>query len=287
MDRYGTYSLVYLPASAQARGPVGQQTRRLDVDRALRDLPLDPLEVGDRLAERGALLDVLGGVHERALGQADAARGHDRAHGVEAEHGQAEAADLADDVLGRDVDVGQDQLAGVDAAHAHLVVGAAHVDAVPGALDDEGGDGVVRPARRVARLGEDGVPVRLLDARHPALGAVEDPAARHRRRARRGSACPSRRCRPGARTARRRPAATRRRSRAGSCFFCSSVPAIITGPVGRRVSSSISAAVLEYLATSSMAMARPRIPAPEPPYSGGMHRPSRPASRKASKRSAG
>ena len=70
-------------------------------------------------------------------------------------------------------------------------------------------------------------------------------------------------------------------------FFCSSVPAIMTGPVGSRVSRSISAAALEYLATSSMARARPRIPAPEPPYSSGMHRPRRPASRNASKTSVG
>ncbi len=69
--------------------------------------------------------------------------------------------------------------------------------------------------------------------------------------------------------------------------FCFSVPAIMTGPVGRRVSSSIKAAVLEYLATSSMAIARPRIPAPDPPNSVGMHRPSRPASRKAAKMSSG
>ena len=69
--------------------------------------------------------------------------------------------------------------------------------------------------------------------------------------------------------------------------FCSSVPAIMTGPVGRRVNSSISAAELEYFATSSMARARPRMPAPEPPYSVGMHSPRRPASRKASKTSAG
>ena len=47
--------------------------------------------------------------------------------------------------------------------------------------------------------------------------------------------------------------------------FCASVPAIMTGPVGRRVSKSIRAAELEYLATSSMAMARPRMPAPDPP----------------------
>ena len=61
--------------------------------------------------------------------------------------------------------------------------------------------------------------------------------------------------------------------------FCSSLPAIITGPVGSRVSSSMSAAVFEYLATSSMAMVSPRMPAPDPPYSSGMHSPSRPASR--------
>ena len=69
--------------------------------------------------------------------------------------------------------------------------------------------------------------------------------------------------------------------------FCSSVPAIRTGPVGRRVNSNIRAALLEYLATSSMAIAKPRIPAPAPPYSLGMHRPSSPASRNAAKRSSG
>ena len=42
--------------------------------------------------------------------------------------------------------------------------------------------------------------------------------------------------------------------------FCSSLPAIITGPVGRRVSSSISAAVFEYFATSSMAMRQAEDP---------------------------
>ena len=47
------------------------------------------------------------------------------------------------------------------------------------------------------------------------------------------------------------------------CFW-SSLPAMRTGPTGSRVSSSISAAAFEYLATSSMAMVRPRMPAPGP-----------------------
>ena len=166
-----------LPCVGQDRGSIRQQAGGLDVDGALGDLPLDPLEVRDGLAEGGPLLHVVGGVHERALGQADAPGGDDRAHGVQPEHGQAEAAHLADHVLGRDVDVGQEQLTGVDAAHAHLVVGAAHLDPVPGPLHDEGGDGVVGPAGRLARLGEDGVPVRLSHAGHPALGAVQHPAA--------------------------------------------------------------------------------------------------------------
>src|SRR5271165_2606729 len=69
--------------------------------------------------------------------------------------------------------------------------------------------------------------------------------------------------------------------------FCSSDPAISSGPVGRRVSSNMSEHVLEYFATSSTATVSPRMPAPEPPYSGGMHSPRSPASRNASNTSCG
>ena len=69
--------------------------------------------------------------------------------------------------------------------------------------------------------------------------------------------------------------------------FCSSDPAISSGPVGRRVSSSMSAHVLEYFATSSIATVSPRMPAPEPPYSGGMQSPRSPASRNAANTSSG
>ena len=45
------------------RGAVREQARRFDLGRELGDLPLDALHVGDRLAERGALLHVLDRVH--------------------------------------------------------------------------------------------------------------------------------------------------------------------------------------------------------------------------------
>ena len=47
------------------------------------------------------------------------------------------------------------------------------------------------------------------------------------------------------------------------------------------------AALFEYFATSSMAIVSPRMPAPEPPYSSGMHNPRRPASRNTANRSSG
>ena len=102
-------------------------------------------------------------------------RGHDRPHGVETEHGESKAPHLANDVLGGDPDVGEDQLTGIDPLDAHLVIGAADLDPLEAPLDDERGDRIVGPARDVASgLGEHGVPVGLAHPRHPALGAVED-----------------------------------------------------------------------------------------------------------------
>ena len=105
----------------------------------------------------------------------------------------------------------------------------------------------------------------------------------------RARACACRR-RPSRRRARRG-----RRRRAvvpfampGKYFcFCSSFPAIMIGPVGKRVKSSISPKTLEYFVTSSIAIVRPMMPAPEPPYSSGMHRPSRSAFLNSSKMSWG
>src|SRR3989440_4781557 len=47
------------------------------------------------------------------------------------------------------------------------------------------------------------------------------------------------------------------------------------------------AAAFEYFATSSMAIVRPRMPAPPPPYSSGMHRPVSPVSTNSANRSSG
>ena len=160
----------------QHGSPVGQQPGRLNVDGELGDLPLDALEVGDGLCEGLPLLCVVRGLHERALGQTDAARGDDRAHGVQAQHGQAEAVHLTDDVVGRHVDIAEHQLAGVHPLDAYFLAGAAHLDPVA-PFHDEGRHRIVSPAGGVARRGEDGAPVRLPHPRHPALGAIQHPAA--------------------------------------------------------------------------------------------------------------
>src|SRR5436190_1368578 len=124
-------------AVGHPRGAVGEQPRGLDLGCELGDLPLDALEVGDRLTERLALLHVLDRVHQCALGEPDPAGGHDRPHRVEPEHGKAESTDLADHVLGRHAYAVEDEFAGVDTLHAHLAVDAADVDARPRALHDE------------------------------------------------------------------------------------------------------------------------------------------------------
>ena len=177
------------------------------------------------------------------------------------------------------------ELAGVDAAHAHLVVGAADADARPRPFDDEARDvGVLARVGRTG-LGEHAVPVGLHDTGHPALRAGEHPvvAVAHGLGAHADDVAAGLRLGQAEAGPHARP--SRRRARtAASAPRC---PRSAPGPVGRRVSSSISAAVLEYFATSSIASVRPMIPAPPPPYSSGTTRPSRPVSRNSSKRSCG
>ncbi len=121
-------------------------------------------------------LDVVRRVHEGTFGEADTAGGHDGPHGVESEHGESKAPDLANDVFGGNSDVGEHQLTGVDSLHPHLVIGAADLDALEVPLDDECGHRIVGPAGHVtAGLREHRVPVRLAHPRHPTLGPIEDP----------------------------------------------------------------------------------------------------------------
>ena len=141
---------------------------------------------------------------------------------------------------------------------------------------------------RLARLGEHRVPVGLGDPRHPALGARQHPPAlavgvRH---------CPGphahrRRCRPGAPTARTRPAAT------PSAMPGRYAPLLLLGPgdqdrpgrePGEQQHEGGRVRVLGDLLDGDREAEDAR---PRPAESSGMHRPSRPASRKASKRSSG
>src|SRR5262249_51937127 len=137
------------------RGAVRKEPGRLDLGRQFGDLPLDALEIGDRLPERLALLDVLHRVHQGAFGEPDAAGGHDRTHRVEPEHGETDPSDLADHVLGRHAHVVEDELAGVDTLDAHLLVDPPDIDPGPRTLDDERAHTVVGARVEGARLGED------------------------------------------------------------------------------------------------------------------------------------
>src|SRR2546429_310548 len=123
-----------LAAVRHPRGAVGEQPRGLDLGGELRDLPLDALEVGDRLPERLALLHVLDRVHQCALGEPDAPGGDDRPHRVEPEHGEPEPTDLADHVLRWYAHAVEDELPGVDALDPHLSIDVADIDAGPRTL---------------------------------------------------------------------------------------------------------------------------------------------------------
>jgi len=183
---------------------------------------------------------------------------HDGSHGVEPSMAKR-TRDFADHILGRDAHVGQDELSGIDAFDAHFVVGASNVDAWPFPLDNERRDGVVGStgwsspvlAKTVYQFAS-----RTPDIQHLVpLRTQSSPSRTPRVR------MPIRRCQLALRT--NRSGSQGALSNAGQILgFLASVPAIMTGPVGRRVSKSIRAAVLEYFATSSMAMARPKIRRP-------------------------
>ena len=120
-----------MPASMSQRSPRSkacggierQQARGAGARRHLAELELDRLVLADRLAEGLAHLGVLGGELERALGDADAARGDVDAAELQPARRLVEALalDAADQVVGRDAVVLEDQLAGIDRLVAELL----------------------------------------------------------------------------------------------------------------------------------------------------------------------
>ena len=106
--------------------PVGEQARGLDLGREVGDLRLDRLELGDRLAERLALLRVGDRLVERALGEADAHRGDADPAAVEDVEELLEAvAAAAEQVRLRHAAVLEGERPRVGGVPAHLAVGLA------------------------------------------------------------------------------------------------------------------------------------------------------------------
>src|SRR5690606_13109080 len=147
------------------------------------ELALHQLELADRLAELLALVDV--GNHHVHAGAHDPQRPTreyrplevEPAHqhvGTAPDAGFGIVADAAQHVLGRDLAVVEDQLAGGAAAHAHLVELLRHREAGEVLFDEEGGD-AARAGLEVV-LGIDDEDVGIRSVGDPELGAVEHPA---------------------------------------------------------------------------------------------------------------
>src|SRR5215210_4473886 len=108
-----------------ARGLQGEQPGRFEPRSHLGELERDRLVLGDRLAERLALLRVAQGQLERALGDADAASSHVHATQLERVHHLPETlADPippAEDVFVARLEAIEDELGGLHALVAHLL----------------------------------------------------------------------------------------------------------------------------------------------------------------------
>ena len=180
------------------RRPVGEQARGLELRGDVRDLPLDRLELRDRLAQGPPLLRVGDRLVERSLREADAHRGDPDSPALERVHELPEAAtSLAEEVRLGHPAVLEAERAGVGGVPAHLAVRLADLVAGRPVGDDD-----VRDLAPVVRLvGDRG-------DRHAAgdvgagvgdelLGAVDRPT--RRRQPARSCGCSPRRSRPPAR----------------------------------------------------------------------------------------
>ena len=126
------------PGVDEAGGQVGHRLQAEQVGDHPADLVLDHLEVGQRLAELLALLDVVDRQVDEALGQPDRAGPQADAAVVEDLHRDVEAlARLAEHVLGRDAHVLEVERAEVVAAQAHRLVGLAGLEALHPLLEDQ------------------------------------------------------------------------------------------------------------------------------------------------------
>ncbi len=154
-------------------GLVGEGAGGLDLHGHVGEHELDALEVGDRLAELLAFLDVALGVVEGALGDAEGLGRDGDAGVVQGLHRGGEAGALgADHAVGGDADVVEVDLAGRGALDAELLLRGAEGDALVGLLDDEGADALAA----LLGVGHGHHRVVLAHARvgDPALHAVQD-----------------------------------------------------------------------------------------------------------------
>src|SRR5580765_1233910 len=120
---------------------VEQATRRLALGLHVGEHPRDQLVLRDRLAHRLAALGVLERVAGRALCEAEALRADARPGAVEDAHRDPEAlAFLAEQVVGRDAAVVEEDLAGGRALDPHLRLDPPDLEARRVRLDHEGRD---------------------------------------------------------------------------------------------------------------------------------------------------
>ncbi len=154
----------------QGRGAVDEEPARVELGPRLRELPLDHLELGERLAELLALLRVRGGgldgraaEPDRERADADAAAIEDLPHVAEG------GADLADPIGVCDTAVGEHELGCIGSVQSHLLLALAGTKAGVAGGDAERGE----PAVRGRRDHDDESGDRAV--RDELLRAVEDP----------------------------------------------------------------------------------------------------------------
>src|SRR5687768_3158598 len=165
------------PALVQPpRRVADHETRRMDLDRGVREHPLDRLVRREGAPELRPALRMRDPELEEVRARADGARRERDASDLErAERRPKARADLAEDVLGRHLAVLEDQLARRRPAETHLLVDATDAEAGRSLLDDERADAAARTFRAI-RDGVHDDHVRDRTVRHPDLGPVEDPA---------------------------------------------------------------------------------------------------------------